>query len=58
MKLFRQDPFGNALFLKKFLIRILGIISHQRYQGFNKLNIEGSEYLKELPDTGVLFVSR
>jgi 1-acyl-sn-glycerol-3-phosphate acyltransferase len=57
MKLFRQDPFGNALFLKKFLIRILGIISHQRYQGFNKLNIEGSEFLKELPDTGVLFVS-
>ncbi|MCK0132557.1 1-acyl-sn-glycerol-3-phosphate acyltransferase [Flavobacteriaceae bacterium F08102] len=57
MKLYKQDPFGNALFLKKFLIRVLGIISHQRYQGFNKLNIEGSEILRDLPETGVLFVS-
>ena len=57
MKLFKQDPFGNALFLKKFLIRLLGIVSHQRYQSFNKLNIEGSEILRQLPETGVLFVS-
>ena len=57
MKLYKQDPFGNALFLKKFLIRILGLISHQRYQGFNKLHIEGSEIIRDLPETGVLFVS-
>ena len=57
MKLFKQDPFGNALFIKKFLIRLLGIISHQRYQSFNKLNIEGSEILRNLPEAGVLFVS-
>jgi len=57
MKLFKQDPFGNALFLKKFLIRMLGLISHSRYQGFNKLEIEGSEILRNLPDTNVLFVS-
>jgi len=57
MKVIKQDPFGNALFLKKFLIRILGVISHQRYQSFNKLNIEGSEILRNLPESGVLFVS-
>jgi len=57
MKLYKQDPFGNALFLKKFLIRVLGVISHQRYQGFNKLKIEGSEILRDLPENGVLFVS-
>ena len=57
MKIIKQDPFGNALFLKKFLIRFLGIISHQRYQSFNKLNIEGSEILRSLPENGVLFVS-
>lgn len=57
MKFYKQDPFGNALFLKKFLIRILGMISHRRYQGFNKLNIEGSEILRDLPENGVLFVS-
>ncbi|RPD98643.1 1-acyl-sn-glycerol-3-phosphate acyltransferase [Aureibaculum marinum] len=57
MKLFKQDPFGNALFLKKFLIRVLGAISHGRYQGFNKLEIEGSEILRKLPERNVLFVS-
>lgn len=57
MKLFKQDPFGNALFIKKFLIRVLGLISHSRYQGFNKLEIEGSEILKNLPENNVLFVS-
>jgi 1-acyl-sn-glycerol-3-phosphate acyltransferase len=57
MKLYKQDPFGNALFLKKFLIRFLGVVSHQRYQGFNKLHIEGSEIIRNLPNNGVLFVS-
>ena len=57
MKLYKQDPFGNALFIKKFLIRSLALVTHQRYQSFNKLNIEGSEIIRDLPDTGVLFVS-
>jgi len=57
MKLFKQDPFGNAFFIKKFLIRIFAIITHQRYQSFNKLHIEGSEIIRDLPETGVLFVS-
>ncbi len=57
MKLYKQDPFGNALFIKKFLIRILALITHQRYQSFNKLEIEGSEIIRDLPESGVLFVS-
>ena len=57
MKLFKQDPFGNALFLKKFLIRLIGVVSHQRYRKFNKLQIEGSEIIRDLPENGVLFVS-
>jgi len=57
MKLFKQDPFGNAFFIKKFLIRLFAIITHQRYQSFNKLHIEGSEIIRDLPETGVLFVS-
>lgn len=57
MKLFKTDPFGNALFLKKFLIQFLGLVSHQRYQGFNRLHIEGSEIIRDLPGKGVLFVS-
>lgn len=53
----KRNPFGHILFLKKWLIRIFGVITHQRYCGFNQLNIEGSEIIKNLPDTNVLFVS-
>ncbi len=35
----------------------MGVISHQRYKGFNKLEIEGSEIIRELPENNVLFVS-
>lgn len=32
-------------------------MSHQRYKRFNKLEIEGSEIIRNLPDANVLFVS-
>ena len=57
MKLFKQNPFGHYLFLKKWIIRIFGIISHRRYNSFNKLHIEGSEILRDLPKNNVLFIS-
>jgi 1-acyl-sn-glycerol-3-phosphate acyltransferase len=57
MPIFKKNPFGHILFLKKWLIRILGIISHGRYRRFNKLQIEGSEIIRNLPETNVLFVS-
>lgn len=57
MPLFKKSPFGQYLFIKKFLIRVFGLLTHRRYRGFNELQIEGSEIIKELPETGVLFVS-
>ena len=57
MMLFDKNPFGQYLFLKRMLIRYLGVLTHRRYRGFNELNIEGSEVIKNLPDTNVLFVS-
>ncbi len=57
MGLFKRNPFGHILFVKKWLIRILGVLTHQRFRGFNELQIEGSEYIKDLPDTNVLFIS-
>lgn len=57
MGLFKKNPFGHILFLKKWLIRSLGLITHQRYKGFNLLEIEGSEIIRNLPDRNVLFVS-
>lgn len=57
MGLFKKNPFGHFLILKKWLIRIFGVLTHRRFRGFNQLHIEGSEIIKELPDTNVLFVS-
>lgn len=57
MKLFKRNTFGHILFIKRWLIRILGLISHRRYHGFNQLQIEGSEIIRDLPDNNVLFIS-
>ena len=53
----KRNPFGHILLIKKWLIRVLGLLSHQRFKGFNKLKIEGSEIIRSLPNNNVLFVS-
>ncbi|WP_445452244.1 lysophospholipid acyltransferase family protein [Flavobacterium sp. 25HG05S-40] len=57
MGLFKRNPFGHILFIKKWLIRIFGVITHRRYRGFNELYIDGSEIIASLPDKNVLFIS-
>ncbi|MDO6812382.1 lysophospholipid acyltransferase family protein [Tenacibaculum soleae] len=57
MPLFKRNPFGHILFIKRFLIQTLGIISHGRYRKFNNLQIEGMDVLRNLPDKNVLFIS-
>jgi 1-acyl-sn-glycerol-3-phosphate acyltransferase len=57
MGIFKENPFGHILFLKKWLIRVMGVITHSRYKQFNKLEIDGSEVIRSLPETNVLFVS-
>lgn len=57
MGVLSKNPFGHYLFIKKWLIRIFGVLSHRRYRGFNELQIEGSEIIKHLPHSNVLFVS-
>ena len=57
MGIFKENPFGHILFLKKFLIRFMGLVTHARYKQFNTLEIEGSEIIRSLPDKNVLFVS-
>ena len=57
MGLFERNPFGHILFIKKWLIRIFGLITHRRYRGFNELQIDGSEIIASLPDKNVLFIS-
>jgi len=57
MGLFKRNSFGHILFIKKWLIRIFAVLTHKRYRGFNELQIDGSEIIKTLPDTNVLFIS-
>lgn len=57
MPLFKKNPFGHILFLKKWLIRILALLTHKRYKGFNTLEIEGADIIRSLSDRNVLFVS-
>ena len=57
MPIFKRNPFGHILFLKRWLVRIIGVVSHGRYRRFNQLQIEGSEIIRDLPPTNVLFVS-
>jgi len=53
----KRNPFGHILYVKKWLIRILGVLTHRRFNRFNKLKIEGSDVIKSLPHNNVLFVS-
>ena len=55
--MFKKNPFGHYLILKKWLIRYLGFMTHRRYRWFNQLHIECSEIIKNLPENKVLFIS-
>ena len=57
MGFLKKNSFGHNLFLKKWVIRIFGILSYRRFNGINNLNIIGSEVLRSLPEKNVLFVS-
>ncbi|CAM4258618.1 lysophospholipid acyltransferase family protein [Zobellia nedashkovskayae] len=57
MGIFKENPFGHILFLKKWLIRLIGLVTHSRYKRFNSLEIEGSDIIRSLPERNVLFVS-
>jgi 1-acyl-sn-glycerol-3-phosphate acyltransferase len=55
--LIEEKSFWSHPFIKRWLIRLFGAVTHRRYRGFNELNIEGSEIIRNLPHTNVLFIS-
>ena len=57
MSIFKKNIFGQSLFLKEWLIRIIGFLSYYRFQSINKLNITGISIIRDLPEKNVLFVS-
>lgn len=52
-----RDAFGHLYFLKRSLIFILGSFTYNRYNGYNKLEVSGTEHLVDLPHNNILFVS-
>ena len=57
MGFLKRNPFGHILFIKLWLIRIFGSLTYRRYNGFNELQVDGSEIIRALPDRNVLFIS-
>ncbi|MBA2584174.1 MAG: 1-acyl-sn-glycerol-3-phosphate acyltransferase [Bacteroidetes bacterium] len=57
MKMFKNDVFGHSNLIKRFIFFIVGIATYPRFMLLNKMRIEGTEHLKDLPKTNVLFVS-
>ncbi len=55
--LFEKDPFNNSLLIKRFAIFTLGWITYWRLTVMNRIRIEGTEYLEDLPECNVLFLS-
>lgn len=54
---FEKDPFGNSLFIKRLMISLIGWVTYWRFTVVNKTKIEGIEYLENLPEHDVLFLS-
>lgn len=55
--LFQRDPFGNWMVLKRIVIFCAGWFTFWRIAVANRLKIEGLEYLNELPNRNVFFIS-
>lgn len=53
----RRDPFGHRLWIKQLLVKLIGRFTWSRYVEKNNITISGTEFLKDLPDRNVLFVS-
>jgi 1-acyl-sn-glycerol-3-phosphate acyltransferase len=55
--LFQKDPFGNPIILKRLIIFFAGWPTYWKIAVANRMTVEGTEYLKELPDKNVFFIS-
>lgn len=55
--LFERDPFGNWLILKRIIIFIAGWPTWWRIAMANRLKMEGTHHLLNLPNTNVFFIS-
>jgi len=52
----KKNIFGQSIFLKRFIIGFIGLITHRTFRN-KRFVIRGSKNLFNLPETNVLFVS-
>lgn len=57
MAFFKKNVFGQTILLKRFIIRLFGMIVYFRFNWVHKPKITGSEIFRDLPDQNVLIVS-
>ena len=55
--IFEKDPFGNWLILKRLTILVAGYPTYWRIAVANKIKIEGTEHIENLPNQNVFFIS-
>ena len=52
----KKNIFGQTIFLKRFIIGLIGLITHRTFRS-KKFLIKGSKNLFNLPETNILFIS-
>ena len=57
MIIIKKDLFDNPLFLKKILIIIIGLLTHNKFYRIKKVNINGTENIPKNKKNNVLFIS-
>ena len=57
LKLLNKDPFGNVILFKRLLIGAIGTFTYGRFNLVNNMKLKGTEYLLNLPNKNVMFVS-
>ena len=57
MYIIKKDLFSNPLFLKRILIVIIGLLTHNKFYRKKKININGTENIPKTIKKNVLFIS-
>lgn len=57
MGLFKKNPFGQFLIVKRLVIFVFGLLSYRRFNIFNNLQVSNGDIIPNLPERNVLFIS-
>ncbi len=57
MKIIKKDALGNTYFFKWVLLTLVGFLTYPVFRWMQKVKVSGTQHLRDLPATNVLFVS-